>query len=52
MRLDTIINQTIVEYFEAYFNPFEGFTDEERQKINQNCAILLKKSEKRIPICW
>ena len=30
---DTIINQTIVEYFEAYVNPFEGFTDEERQKM-------------------
>ena len=37
---DTIINQTIVEYFEAYFNPFEGFTDEERQKMKD--TLLLK----------
>lgn len=32
MLEETIINQTIVEYYEAYFHPFEGFTDEEREK--------------------
>jgi type IV secretory pathway VirB4 component len=36
---DTIINQTIVEYFEAYFNPFEGFTDEERQKMKDTLLL-------------
>ena len=37
---DTIINQTIVEYYEAYFHPFEGFSDEEREKLKD--AIVLQ----------
>lgn len=40
MLEETIINQTIVEYYEAYFHPFEGFTDEEREKMKD--AILLQ----------
>ena len=40
MLEETIINQTIVEYYEAYFHPFEGFTDEEREKMKD--ALLLQ----------
>ena len=43
---DTIINQTIVEYFEAYFNPFEGFTDEERQKMKDTLLLQDKTNGK------
>ena len=28
---DAVINQTIVEYYEEYFHPFEGFNEEERK---------------------
>ena len=40
MLEETIINQTIVEYYAAYFHPFKGFTDEEREKMKD--ALLLQ----------
>lgn len=40
---DTIINQTILEYYEAYFNPFTGFTKEERENLKD---ILLLEDKK------
>lgn len=43
---DTIINQTIVEYFEAYFTPFEGFTEEERQKMKDTLLLQDKTNGK------
>lgn len=43
---DTIINQTIVEYFEAYFSPFDGFTDEERQKLKDTLLLQDKTNGK------
>ena len=43
---DTIINQTIVEYFEAFFTPFEGFTDEERQKMKDTLLLQDKTNGK------
>ena len=43
---DTIINQTIVEYFEAYFTPFDGFTDEERQKMKDTLLLQDKTNGK------
>ena len=30
---ETIINQTLIEYFEEYFHPFNGFTEEERENM-------------------
>lgn len=41
---ETIINTTLLEYFEAYFHPFEGFTDEERQKM-RDYIILNDKAD-------
>lgn len=43
---DTIINQTIVEYFDAYFNPFDGFTDEERKKMKDTLLLQDKTNGK------
>ena len=43
---DTIINQTIVVYFEAYFTPFEGFTEEERQKMKDTLLLQDKTNGK------
>lgn len=43
---DTIINQTIVEYFEAYFTPFEGFTNEERRKMRDTLLLQDKTNGK------
>lgn len=41
---DTIINQTIVEYYEAFFHPFQGFTDNERQQLHETLLLDAKKN--------
>ena len=43
---DTIIDQTIVEYFEAYFHPFDGFTEEQRQEQREILKLQDKKNGK------
>ena len=39
---DMLINQTIVEYYEAYFHPFENFTDKEREGLRQKLLIAAR----------
>lgn len=39
MLEETIINQTIVEYYEAYFHPFEGLRT---KSVKNEDAILLQ----------
>lgn len=41
---DTIINQTIVEYFQAYFTPFKGFTEAERKEMHEKLLLDAKKN--------
>lgn len=41
---DKIINQTIVEYYEEYFNPFDKFSDEEREKLRERLLLEDKKN--------
>ena len=41
---DKIINQTIVEYYEEYFHPFERYTDEERTKLRERLLLEDKKN--------
>lgn len=41
---DTIINQTIVEYYQEYFEPFKGFTDNEREEMRNKLLLEAKKS--------
>lgn len=43
---DKIINQTIVEYYEAYFNPFEAFTHAEREQLRQKLMLEDKRDGK------
>ena len=42
---DMLINQTIVEYYEAYFNPFEGFSDSERETLRQKLLVAAKMED-------
>jgi len=42
---DMLINQTIVEYYEAYFNPFEGFSDSEREALRQKLLVAAKMED-------
>lgn len=39
---DMLINQTIVEYYEAYFHPFENFTDKEREGLRQKLLVAAR----------
>ena len=39
---DMLVNQTIVEYYEAYFHPFERFSDEERDGLRQKLLVAAK----------
>lgn len=39
---DMLINQTIVEYYEAYFHPFESFTDKEREGLRQKLLVAAR----------
>ena len=41
---DRIINQTIVEYYEEYFHPFEGYTQEEREQLRERLMLEYKKN--------
>ena len=41
---DSIINETIVEYYDAFFNPFEGFTEEERATVRKRLLLEYKKN--------
>ena len=42
---DMLINLTIVEYYEAYFNPFEGFSDSEREALRQKLLVAAKMED-------
>ena len=39
---DMLVNQTIVEYYEAYFNPFTSFSDTEREGLRQKLLVEAK----------
>lgn len=41
---ETIINQTIIEYYTEYFTPFEGYTDEERKSMRDLLLLVDKKN--------
>lgn len=41
---DVVINQTIVEYYEEYFHPFEGFNEEERKEMKTKLLLEDKKN--------
>lgn len=41
---DAVINQTIVEYYEEYFQPFEGFNEEERKEMKTKLLLEDKKN--------
>lgn len=43
---DTIINQTITEYYEAYFHPFEKFSTKERSQLKEMLLLEDKKNGK------
>ena len=40
---ETIINQTIVEYYREYFTPFTGYTDLERKELADRLILQYKK---------
>lgn len=41
---DAVINHTIVEYYEEYFHPFEGFNEEERKEMKTKLLLEDKKN--------
>lgn len=41
---DAVINQTIVEYYEEYFHPFEGFNEDERKEMKTKLLLEDKKN--------
>ena len=41
---DAVINQTIVEYYDAYFHPFTGFNPEERITMKEKLLLDDKKN--------
>ena len=41
---DAVINQTIGEYYEEYFHPFEGFNEEERKEMKTKLLLEDKKN--------
>lgn len=43
---DTVINQTITEYYEAYFHPFDNFSKEERRQMKEILLLEDKKNGK------
>jgi len=43
---DVIINQTIIDYYEAYFHPFNGFSEEERKNMRDILLLDDKKNGK------
>ena len=42
---DMIINQTIVEYYDAYFHPFEKFTEKQRAELRQKLLVDSKMDD-------
>lgn len=42
---DMLVNQTIVEYYEAYFNPFTSFSDTEREGLRQKLLVVAKMED-------
>jgi hypothetical protein len=36
---DMVINQTLVEYYETYFHPFNGFTDGEKEELRKRLLL-------------
>ena len=43
---ETIIKQTLIEYFEEYFTPFEGFTEEQRDNMRHVMELEDKRTGK------
>lgn len=43
---DKIINQTIVEYYDAYFNPFTSFSHQEREQLRKRLMLEDKRDGK------
>ena len=43
---ETIVNQTLIEYFEEYFHPFEGFTEEQRENMRHMMELEDKRTGK------
>lgn len=39
---DTIINQTIVEYYDAFFHPFTSFSDEDRERLREQLLLTYR----------
>lgn len=42
---DMLVNQTIVEYYDAYFHPFEKFTEKERKGLRQKLLVDAKMED-------
>lgn len=42
---DMVVNQTIVEYYDAFFHPFEKFTEKEREGLRQKLLVDAKMEE-------
>lgn len=42
---DMLVNQTLVEYYETYFHPFDGFNDDEREALRQKLLVASKMEE-------
>lgn len=43
---DKIINETIVEYYEAFFHPFNGYTEDDRTTLRHRLLLEDKKNGK------
>lgn len=41
---DKIINQTLVEYYEEYFHPFEKFSEKDRKRLRERLLLEEKKN--------
>lgn len=42
---DMLVNQTIVEYYEAYFHPFDKFSDDEREGLRRKLLVDAKMDD-------
>lgn len=42
---DMLVNQTIVEYYEAYFNPFTSYSDDERDGLRRKLLVAAKMED-------
>lgn len=43
---ETIVDQTLIEYFEEYFHPFEGFTEAQRENMRHIMELEDKRTGK------